>query len=352
MARYRRLFRCFVSALFLLFLLFYGAPGAEERKETHQISGAYLLSVTLNDGLLTFDSDRAPLRAVLKELSEKTGAAFFLRTSSVSTDLLSVSFRDLTVPEAIERVLRRYNYVLECGGGSGSTRVILLTPQGSGDLFPWDTVNNGALISVASPQGSGDLFPQDKVNNTGLISAAPPQSPPESLDECQKLDFTRDAAPANQANLYPDPQNPYLYEAQIRASNRIALENASILRAEKVFTMGRCSHLWERAIDELKYIQDERVATLLADLAQNGKTVALKTTATQALWLNTAKSGFKDTQAINVLQGLSASTDEGVSWYAREALQDYEKYTSRINSGSKGVVQERKPSSFYKTNPQ
>jgi len=323
-ARYRRLFRDFVSTLVLSFLIIYSAQGAEEKEETRQSSSSYILSVTFNKGLLTFDTDRAPLRAALQELSEKTGAAFFLRSSSISNDLLSVSFKDLTVPEAIEMILKSYSYVLESEGHSGSLRVFVLSPQSSEPL-PWDIVNNRATA-----------------NNTTLILPAyqppslefPAESPPQSLDDCQKLDVTRDTAPANQANLYPDPAIPYHSAGQIPASERIVLERARIIRAEKVFRLDHCSNLWEKAIDELENIRDDQVTALLADIAQNGKTVSLKTKAAQALWLNTAKSGFNNTWAINTLRGLSSSSDEGVSWYAREALRDYESYTSRINSGS------------------
>ncbi len=131
----------------------------------------------------------------------------------------------------------------------------------------------------------------------------------------------------------------------------MALEGEKIKRVEKVIGIGHCANLWEKAIDELTSIQDEQVTTLLADIAKNGETVALKTKAAEALWHNTANSGFKNIRAIDILRGLSSSSHEGVRWYAQEALRDYETNRSRISASSKETASEKKLPSFYQPKP-
>jgi hypothetical protein len=313
MAKHKRLFCYLISSLFLPFLLFHSVLGAEEKKEINPSSSTYILSLAFTNGLLTIEADNAPLGEVLRELFQKTGTEFILRAPSLSTNLLSVSFRDLTVREAIERLLRNYSYVLEYGGSNHYTSVTILA---SDKLFSGVRTGAGQRLNT-----------NENIKQT--------VDRPQSLDECQKLDFTEDNAATNKVYLYQDPTNAYIYNRQMREADRMALEEAKIKRAEKVLSMERCSHLWEQAINELTYIQDEHVTTLLADIAKNGKTVALKTKATQALWRHTAKSEFKDAQAINVLKGLATSLDEGVSVYAQQALQDYERYISRTKSDMK-----------------
>ena len=116
--------------------------------------------------------------------------------------------------------------------------------------------------------------------------------------------------------------------------DRMALDDAKITRARKVLAMERCSHLWENGIRELSRIQDDRVTSLLEDIAKNGKTLSLKTAATNALWHNTAKSEFKNVKGINALKNLTTSSDEGVRHYAQDAVRDYENYTKRTTSGT------------------
>ncbi len=171
MASPKRWLRFFLCGLCLPFMLFCNAIEAEEKIDFPPSSNPYLLSVTLDSGLLTFAADRAPLFAALKALSEKTGAAFYLQSSSFAADLLSVSFRELTFPEALERVLSGYSYVLEGGGDSGPTTVFLLSPQDS-KPFTGTAVNDGRFIGPASAPSAPKF------------SSAPP---PPTLEECRNL---------------------------------------------------------------------------------------------------------------------------------------------------------------------
>jgi hypothetical protein len=305
---------------FLLFFLC-TALCADEKKEIDLNTGTYVLSLTLNNGLLSIEAENAPLEVVLKELFQKTGTEFTLRDPSLSTDLLSVSFKDLTPSEALARILKNYSYIYLDEEKSEHPHIIILATKGSGELFA--AGNNHPMVFISesgqTPGGKRDL-----------IQAA---DRPQNLDECQKLEFTEDDVNKNKAYPSTDPENAYRYDSQMREADRMALDEAKIKRAQKVLTMERCSHLWEQAIHELTGIQDDRITSLLSDIAKNGKTLALKTKATEALWHNTAGSEFKNVQGINALKNLTTSSDEGVRHYAHEALQDYENYMKRAKSG-------------------
>jgi hypothetical protein len=314
MVRPEKLFHYVISTLLLSLFICHSVQGAANEKDTIQGSGAYGLSLTLTNGLLAIEADNAPLGEVLEELFKKTGTEFIVRTPSLSADPLSVSFRNLAVPEAIERVLRRYNYILKYGGSNDATRVIILALQSPGEPLSGGMENGGTFLRV------------------GLSATL---QPPKSLDECQKLDLVNDVSSLNKVDLYSDPKSLYLYENQVREERKMALDDAKIRRTEKVLRMEQCSHLWEQAIDELAFVQDERVSGLLADTASNGETIALRTKATKALWNHTARSEFKNVQGMNILEELATSSDEGVRVYAQGALQDYERYISRTQSGIK-----------------
>ena len=296
--------------------------------EADEGSGTYALSI--EGGLVSIEAENAPLEAVLNELGQKTGAIFTTRTASVSTDILSVSFKNLTFNEALERILKNYSYVLEEG------------------VEPNVTI----LASLPSREGSS------KDTATPTVYTAPPETvvaggssqvtlyqtteKPFDLDECQALEFSE--KDANQAisglqeSLHKtdtgklskgasEQESRYLQEKM--EENRKRLDDAKIKRAQKVLGMERCSNLYEQAIEEISRIQDDRVTAILADTAQSGKTDKLKMKAAQELWHHTADSEFKDTKGIDALKRLSTSSDHMVSDIAQRALRDYERYIRR-----------------------
>jgi len=321
MARHNTPFYHAIFFFFFTLFLFCSVICADEKKEIDLNTGTYVLSLTLNNGLLSIEAENAPLEVVLKELLQKTGTEFTLGDPSLSTDLLSVSFRDLTPSEALARILRNYSYISIDGERSEGSYIIILAIKGSGDLLV--AGNNQPMVLISeSGQTSG--------GKRDLIQAA---DRPQNLDECQKLEFTEDDVTVKSDVIYQDRENAQMYSQMLEA-DRMAIDEAKIKRAQKVLTMERCSHLWEQAIHELTGIQDDRVISLLSDIAKNGKTLALKTEATKALWHNTAGSEFKSVQGLNVLRNLSTSSDEGVRNYAHEALKDYENYMKKMKSSA------------------
>jgi hypothetical protein len=321
--------------LAIFFILDCGLLGATKNPGTPARTHGFSLSVTINNGLLSCAAVEAPFRSVLEALSAQTGTAFIIHSASFSSDTLSVSFSDLTVPEALERVLNGHSYVMEGGDEGAAARVYLLTPQDS-DLF-----------SEAAGKETILIGPEAAPPAPSLASAVSPPAP----DECSKLLLpARDSSSAAQESLAQDPLS-YRHAGQVLEADRLARDQERIRRAVQLLGMGHCSHLGEKALDGLKTIQDPQVTALLAELSMNGETESLKTKAAEALWRNAAGSGFKNTQALQLLQGLSASSHEGVRWYAREALRGYEQYKDRINNSSKETASERKPPSFYQTYP-
>ncbi len=319
MARHNTPFYHAIFFFFFTLFLFCSVICADEKKEIDLNSGADGLSLTLNNGLLSIEAENAPLEEVLKELFQKTGTEFTLRDPSLSADLLSVSFRDLTSSEALARILKNYSYISIDGERSEGSHIIILALKGSGELFA--AGNNQPMVIISeSGQTSG--------GKRDLMQAARPQT----LDECQRLEYTEADMTVNKEAMYQDSKNAHMYSQMLEA-DRMAIDEAKIKRAQKVLTMERCSHLWEQAINELVNIQDDRITSLLSDIAKNGKTLALKTKATEALWHNTAGSEFKNVKGINALKNLTTSSDEGVRHYAHEALQDYENYMKRAKSG-------------------
>jgi hypothetical protein len=273
---------------------------------------AYTLSIELDNNLFTIEANNTPFEEVLKELSHKTGAEFIVRDALLLKDLISCSFMDLTFSDATARLLKNYNYILEYGK------------------------NNRANVIIFASKGSGELFTGDKaVSGQSLISHMNTMhvENPQSLDECQKLDFTEKDMTVNEGLIYQDPKNARMYRQMLEA-DRMALEDAKINRARNVLAMERCAHFWENVIRELSKIQDDRVTSLLSDIAKNGKTPALKTAATETLWRNTAESEFKNLKGINALKNLTTSSDEGVRHYAQQAVKDYENYMKRTTSGA------------------
>jgi hypothetical protein len=321
MVRHKISFYHAILFFFFTLFLFCSVICADEKKEIDLNTGTYVSSLTLNNGLLSIEAENAPLEVVLKELFQKTGTEFTLRDPSLSADLLSVSFRDLTPSETLARILKNYSYISINGERSEGSHIIILALKGSGDLLV--AGNNQPMILISeSGQTSG--------GKQGLMQAVRPQN----LDECQKLEFTEDDMNKNKAYPSTDPENAYRYDSQMLEADRMALDEAKIKRAQKVLTMERCSHLWEQAIHELTWIQDDRITSLLSDIAKNGKTLALKTEATNALWHNTAGSEFKNVKGINALKNLTTSSDEGARHYAQEAVKDYENYMKRTTSSA------------------
>ena len=309
----------FISIILLPLFLFAGgihpiSPVIAKVETTH--SGAYNLNLSINHGLLSMKAERAPFELVLKELSEKTEAIFIVHKTSFFTESLSVSFRDLEFSAAIGRIFRNLSYVVEIGDDRKPC-VTIFASKGSGDIYS----HNKGVTQLISEEGKGSPY------TTGGAGERP-----TTLDECQALGFDEDDMIVTQNLMYEEHKNANLLRQMLEEDKRV-LDDAKIKRAQKVLTMERCAHLWEKAVRQLGEIQDDRVTSILADVAKNGRNLALKSAATEALWHNTAKSEFKNVKGINALKNLTASSDEGVRHYAELAIKDYENYLKRTTSG-------------------
>jgi hypothetical protein len=307
--------------------------GTKEDGEANKNPGPFTLSVT--KGLITLEADKAPLEAVLSELSQKTGAKFIIHPSSVSTELLSISLKDLTFLEAMARILKRYSYMIE---GEQNPAVTILALKASGEVT---AAQAGArVISVQGGTSTGQSGVSSSEEKEGHRQQTLPQGVerPSDLDECQPLEYTEKDAAQNIADLPPilrdrsgsreaEQGNPLLKE--VMEQNQKKLMEARIKRAQKVLATDRCYNLWPQAIDELSRIQDDRVTATLADIAGTGKGDRLREKAAQELWHNTADSEFKNTKGVEALRKLAQSSDQRVKRIAQDALRDYERYTRR-----------------------
>jgi hypothetical protein len=264
-------------------------------------SSTYTLSIDLNNNLLSIEAERAPLEIVLMELCEKTGARFIVNDDLFFTELLSVSFKDLDFSGAIARVLRNFSYLMEIGDDKKPS-ITIFASKGSGELFSGNT-GRGELISKQVREGQTSQGADKR---------------PETLDECRRLAFSREDVAKQTRGLSPKQ------EKQLTRAHDRELTDARIERAREVLGMQKCSHLWEHAIQEIQVIQDDRVTALLTGLAENGEP-QIRGIATKALWYNVASSTFKNTEGISALKRLTGSSDQNVSMFAKEALQDYER---------------------------
>jgi hypothetical protein len=266
----------------------------------------YTLSVNLGHNLLSIEAERAPLEMVLKELSDKTGTRFLVHDPSLFTDPLSVNFRDLEFSEAIGRILRNFSYIMEIGDDK-KLNVTIFASKGSGELYSGNT----GIVQSISKQG---------ISSPYTIQGTDEQA--ETLDECRRLAFSREGGGQRTQGLSPEREKRI-----IRAHER-ELTDARIDRAEALLGMQKCSQFWEQAIQEIKSIQDDRVTALLTNLAERGEP-QIRGIATKALWYNVAVSSFKNTEGLSALKRLTGSSDQNVSMFAREALQDYERQMSK-----------------------
>ena len=336
MEKTRKLFYFIIPILVFFLFLFGDTVGAGGATGSTKNSATHVLSVKVDNGLFTMEAKDAPLGVVLKELSQKANAEFRVGTSSVYSDFLSVSLKDLTFIETIAEVLEDYNYVLK--GGKNPT-VIILSLRSPREEVPSENTAGPSVYTVGSEPkiGSSQVMLQSSGRPRGFEGAAgssqvmlQSSERPHDLDECQALEFTEKDA----ALILEEPSENALEEErelfeEEREENRRALQDAKIKRAKAVLGMQRCSHLWEEAIEELVGIQDDRVTAILIDIAGKGKTEQLKDKAAEALWNNTADSEFKNTKGIAALKRLSNSSDPAVKMKAQQALKDYERYVRR-----------------------
>ena len=273
-------------------------------------------------------TDNAPLEMVLGELSQKTRAEFTVRNISLLADRLSVSFTDLTLSEAFARVLKHYSYILEYK--ENYANVTILASRASGEFSPGPS---GSHVTVsAEPSGksiaSASTLPKGpKVirTNENLTQALEPLS---DLDECESLDFTREDAGRAIASLSQSSGEEAGAGKQFREGPERALLDARISRAQRVLKSERCSDFWAEVLNDLAGIQDDRVTAMLIEAAERGDT-HLRGMATKALWTNVAASSFKNSGGLSALNTLAGSSDQDVSMWARQALQDYQRYIRR-----------------------
>ena len=311
----------FLNFLILSFVLTIKTGGADENTGTY--------TVTVEKGLISLAAENASLDAILNELNTKTGVTFATRTASLSTDIVSISFQNLTFAEAIGRLLKDYSYVIE---EEPQPHIIILASLPSREVSTKDS--STPKVYTVQPGSAATRGVSQVTYQAG--------ERPFDLDECQALEFSE--KDANQAisglqeSLHKtdtgklskgasEQESRYLQEKM--EENRKRLDDEKIKRAQKVLGMERCSNLYEQAIEEISRIQDDRVTAILADTAQSGKTEKLKMKAAQELWHHTADSEFKDTKGIDALKRLSTSSDHMVSDIAQRALRDYERYIRR-----------------------
>jgi hypothetical protein len=260
---------------------------------------------------------------VLGELSQKTGAEFKAGGISVLADRLSVSFADLTFSEAVARVLKHYSYLLEYRKDH-SPRVIILTSKASGEFSPGPS---GSQVTI-SGESSGKYIASTSTSPKGAkvirtnenLTQAP--EPLSDLDECERLDFTREDA--GRAIAYSSGEGAGGGK-QFREGPERALLDARISRAQRVLTSERCSGFWAEVLNDLAGIQDDRVTAILIEAAERGDR-HLRGMATKALWTNVAASSFKNSGGLSALNRLAGSSDQEVSMWAKQALQDYQRY--------------------------
>lgn len=110
-------------------LLCITANGAAQNSET---STSPVVRVELNDGLLTLAARSAPLHEVMREIGELAGFETVLVGSFTEPQLVSASFEDLPVREAVERLVGAENRIIVYAPSAGDagtraiTQVLLL----------------------------------------------------------------------------------------------------------------------------------------------------------------------------------------------------------------------------------
>jgi hypothetical protein len=192
-------------------------------------------------------------------------------------------------------VLRNFSYIVDIGDDQKRS-ITILASKGSGELYAGNTgIGKSASFT---PQGTDERT--------------------EPLDECRRLAFNREDGVQRTQGLSPKQEKQIL-----RAHDR-ELTDTRIDRAKALLGMQKCSQFWEHAIQEIKGIQDDRVTSLLTTLAEKGEP-QIRGMSTKALWYNVAASTFKNTEGISALKRLTGSSDQNVSMFAKEALQDYER---------------------------
>lgn len=99
-----------------LFLLFLGVSPSEASQDT--------LSVT-KDGAISARVENLPLNTVIRELSRKVPLE--IKGMALGGEQVSLSGRDYTLEEALQRLLRGYNYVLIRPERAGSAVLLVLS---------------------------------------------------------------------------------------------------------------------------------------------------------------------------------------------------------------------------------
>jgi hypothetical protein len=296
--------------LFLFFLILLSFFISGEAKESGNVGQPFFLKY--ENGFLTVEAKDASLEKALRILGQKTGAKFIALTPLISDEFFTVSFSNLTFPEAVARLLKKFNYALMYEDDN-TAKVFILDSKGI------DQLKTGHVEHVAGGM-SGEPKPIER-------TVLGPETKPRSLMNTQAI---KPIEISSNAEECPESAFP-----GADGFGKSLLNHSSIEQIKKVIGMVQCSHLWDQTLSGLINIQDERITALLIDIARSGGTIGLRTKATEVLWRNTAKSEFKNVNAVDVLRMLATSSEEGVRIVAKQAVEDYQRYKSSTQSTEK-----------------
>ena len=68
--------------------------------------------IKYENDLIVAEIYKAPLRYVIEEIEDKTGARLILKDLSIGNHSLSIEIGELTLEEALKRIFKNYNYVV------------------------------------------------------------------------------------------------------------------------------------------------------------------------------------------------------------------------------------------------
>jgi hypothetical protein len=164
------------------------------------------LTVT-KESRISVNVDNEPLNALLRMMADKK--LFTLGGAAAGNESLTLHFSNLTVPEALSKILRGYNYVVT---GQGNGRLPVLTVLGkvqSGGAAPHTQAPAPAVgppepRSYAPPEpAAAPETPQPAASRPPVASAQAPQDAAPPNEPARQAGQTAAAPAGNQSSGQP-----------------------------------------------------------------------------------------------------------------------------------------------------
>ena len=181
------------------------------------------IQLEINDGMLSLQSDGAALDHVIRNIGQLAGFKTILADDFDKTALVNVSFENIAVEEAVERLIKNKNRIILYAKSSKETEKRIISQVwllGSGDPSNANILNENQAISIIQ----GDTLSEENINDHKMGRLI------KILKDSQQTKVRAMAASALGAL-----EN----ENAVSALQSVLLDRDSLVRSEAISALGR-----------------------------------------------------------------------------------------------------------------